>query len=143
MKKLSTDIIINAAPEIVWRVMTDFQRWPEWTASVSKLEVLDKGQQPGPGFAVRIFQPKLKPANWLITSWQQGHEFTWVARSLGLHISASHNLTPHKKGARVELVLEFTGIFSTLTVMLVGKLSSKYLAMEAAGLKSESEKIIS
>ncbi len=36
-------VIIDAPPEVVWRVMTDVERWPEWTLTAERIERLDEG----------------------------------------------------------------------------------------------------
>lgn len=38
MKELRTEIKINAAPEKVWRVLTDTQTYPNWNPFITKLE---------------------------------------------------------------------------------------------------------
>ena len=38
MKKLQTEITINASAEEVWSVLTDFEKFPQWNPFVVKLE---------------------------------------------------------------------------------------------------------
>ncbi len=38
MKEITTDIEINAAPSGVWRVLTDFERFPEWNPFITRAE---------------------------------------------------------------------------------------------------------
>jgi hypothetical protein len=38
MKSLQTEITINATPEKVWAILTDFQNFPQWNPFIVKLE---------------------------------------------------------------------------------------------------------
>ena len=61
MREFTTSIDIDAPPERVWQVMTDTDRWNEWTASVDSVKRL--GDAPfAVGSKVLIRQPKLPPA---------------------------------------------------------------------------------
>src|SRR5437868_3997018 len=73
---------IEAPPERVWTVMTDVERWPEWTQSVSKVELV----RPGPlatGVEARIAQPRLGTRTWRVTAVEAGRGFTWETTGPG------------------------------------------------------------
>lgn len=62
---------MDAPATLVWDVFTDVERWPAWTASVTRRVVLD-----GPGIAVgkrfQIKQPKLPTFVWKSLTWAPG-----------------------------------------------------------------------
>ena len=71
----SVTVDIPARTPLVWSVLTDVERWPEWTASISRVKRLS----PGPlqvGSRVRIHQPKFPPASWRVTELNPGATFT-------------------------------------------------------------------
>jgi hypothetical protein len=38
-----TSIEIAASPELIWSTLSDVERWPDWTRSVTEVERLDDG----------------------------------------------------------------------------------------------------
>ena len=90
---------ISAPPARVWAVMSDIGRWPEWTPTVTRVDLLD----PGPlavGQRARIRQPRLPVAVWRITALEPGRSFTWVTRSPGVEVTARHSVEPSAGGPR-------------------------------------------
>jgi hypothetical protein len=131
----SITVEIQAAPAVVWRVMTEVERWPEWTPSICRL----KRASPGPlqvGTRVRIHQPRLPPAWWSVTELIPGSDFAWVSRGPGLRVTARHGIMPIETGARVTLSIDYEGLLGGLLARWIGELNERYLAMEANGLKS-------
>ena len=47
VKCFSVVVDIPAAPGRVWAVMTDIEHWPEWTPTVTSIELLDPGPLKG------------------------------------------------------------------------------------------------
>jgi uncharacterized membrane protein len=130
--------VIAAPASTVWEVYSDVERWPEWTASVTSVELLD----PGPlrvGSRARIRQPRLPVAEWTVTEIDEGRSFTWVARGPGVRTTGTHRVEPDGAGARATAILEQGGPLGPVVGFLTRGLTKRYLAMEAAGLKARAE----
>ena len=102
---------IDAPAERVWAVLADVERWPEWTASVSRVELLTSAPL-GMGGRVRIDQPKLRPAVWTVTLWQPGQRFVWESTNPGVKVVAVgaemvvDHVQPDRQAVRVRGVHE-------------------------------------
>lgn len=138
MTTFNIAIDIQASPERVWAVMSDLERWPEWTSSISSVQRLDQGPV-AIGSRAKVRQPKLLPTEWEITEWSPGAGFTWVTRRPGVAVVARHTIEAIENGSRVTLTLQFQGFFGPLIARLTRSINDRYLAMEANGLKARSE----
>ena len=138
MTFFSITVDIRATPQRVWAVLSDVEGWPDWTASVRRVERLDAGPL-AVGSRARIRQPKLLPAVWRITRIEKGSAFTWVTRSPGLLVTAHHVVERAPDGSRVTLSIRFNGLLAPLVAWLTRRLNNRYLALEGAGLKRRSE----
>jgi ribosome-associated toxin RatA of RatAB toxin-antitoxin module len=140
MRNFFSSVNISASPAKVWQVLADVERWPEWTASVHRMERLD----PSPldiGSRVRIEQPKLPSAIWIVTDWQPEKMFSWVLRRPGTVAIGDHIIEPTAEGCRVTFNVRFEGPFAAVAGLFAGNLTDRYLAMESAGLKLRSEMV--
>ncbi len=135
--QFSITIDVEAPPEVVFAVLSDVERWPEWTPSVTRIERLDDGPL-AVGSRARVRQPKLLPAVWEVTELSEGQGFTWVTRSPGVLVAARHRVEPAPGGARATLSVEFSGILAALVARLTRGLNERYLALEAEGLRRKS-----
>ncbi|EAP98542.1 hypothetical protein JNB_00200 [Janibacter sp. HTCC2649] len=131
---------IAATPERVWEVMTDVERWPEWTDTVTSVTRLDEGPL-AVGSKARVEQPKLPPTEYTVTEVEPGRSFTWVAKGPGVLTMARHSVEAQSGGGtRALLSVEQTGLLGVVMGRLFFKgLTDRYLALEAAGLKARSE----
>ena len=57
----SIDVDIDAPPDRVWAVMSDIERWHEWTPSVKSISRREQGPI-RPGHRAWVRQPKFPPA---------------------------------------------------------------------------------
>ena len=132
-------IDVAAPPDRVWAAMSDVERWPEWTASVMRVERLDS-RPFGVGSQVRILQPRFPAVVWTVTALEPGRSFEWRAAtprllSVGVHrVDAAGDHT-----SRVTLSLTWSGPLAPVIRLLFGNLSRRYVEMEAQGLKRRCE----
>ncbi|MHA7648898.1 SRPBCC family protein [Mycobacterium sp. ML4] len=138
---IESGVEIDAPASLVWEVFSDVERWPEWTASVTRLVALD-----GPGLEVgkrfEIKQPKLPKLVWKVTAVQPGVSWTWLQSSPGGSTSALHSLTPIAGDrTRVRQELDQRGPIGALVGRLMLGTTRRYLEMEARGLKGRSEQL--
>jgi uncharacterized membrane protein len=129
---------IDAPPERVWQVMSDVEKWPEWTESVETVKRLDTGPF-RLGSRARIKQPKFLPAVWEVTEIESPRSFTWVTRSPGLVASGKHRVESTTRGSRATLSVAYAGLLGGIVARLLAGITDRYLMFEAAGLKQRSE----
>ena len=136
-----TSIEVDAPPDRVWDVLVDVERWPEWTDSVSSVRLLDAGPL-AVGSRVEISQPRIPTGTYMVTTLEPGSLFIWQQRQPGSTVSAHHECAPLPDGGtRVELRVVMSGAVGGVVGRLYRKLTARYLAMEAAGLKARAEDI--
>ena len=133
--EFSRTVEIPAPPTLVWSVMTDVERWPEWTPSVSRVKRLSAGPL-RVGSRARIHQPKLPPARWRVTELNPGAGFTWVSVAPGVRVVAGHYIEPCADGCRVTLSIRYEGLLGRWLARWTRDLNERYLALEANGLKT-------
>lgn len=134
----SVSIDIAAPPGRVWAVMSDVERWHEWTASITSVEKLE----PGPlavGLRARVLQPKLPPAVWTVSWVEPDAGFVWVSRAPGVHVTGRHLIATARRGSRVTLSVAYDGLFGVLIGRLAKSLTLRYIGLEAVGLQKRSE----
>ena len=136
--RFSISVDVDAPVERVFAVMSDTDRWHEWTPSVTSIKRLDTGPFVVGSRAV-IRQPKFPPALWQVTSIHPGRGFVWVSRAPGIRVLAHHFVEPRGEHARATLSLGFEGVLGPLFGRLTRTVNNRYLALEARGLKARSE----
>ncbi|GII77889.1 hypothetical protein Sru01_28710 [Sphaerisporangium rufum] len=131
--------VIEAGAERVWSVLSDIDRWPEWSESVTSARRLDGGPLTV-GSRAAVTQPKLRPATWTVTELEPGIRFDWVSKNPGVVTVGGHRLTPQGDGRTAAvLTIEHRGPLAPLVRLFIGRLTRRYMEMEVAGLKRRSE----
>ena len=137
-RQLKIQIDISAPTTRVWAVMIDVERWREWTASIENITLLDHAPL-SVGSKVRIRQPRFPPVVWRVTRLEPGRLFAWESRSPGVTVTGTHSVVAVGVGSRATLQLDYAGPFGSILASLTRKISERYVALEAAGLKQRSE----
>ena len=132
------EVDIAAAPEAVWAVIADVERWHEWTASVRRIRLLGARPLTVGSFAF-VQQPRLLPALWRVTAIEPGRRFVWETAVPGVHIAALHEVEPAAGGAHATLRVRYGGAIGRWLADRIREITCRYLEFEAAGLKLRSE----
>lgn len=129
---------IAAPPDVVWRVLADVERWPDWTPTMTTVKALD----PLPlrtGVRVQVQQPGLRPAVLVVKSIEEGRRFLWASKQAGLGFAADHVVTPTPEGSRVHLLAEFSGVLAPAVALIYGRKVRRFVTTEAESLKRRAE----
>jgi uncharacterized membrane protein len=138
MRTFSITIDIAAPAERVFQVMSDVERWHEWTRSVTSVKRIGDGPL-AIGSRAIIRQPKFPPALWKVSAIEPGRSFTWISTAPGLRVIGHHRVEQAPGGSRATLSLELQGVFGSIFGRLTKDITERYLAFEANGLKARSE----
>jgi hypothetical protein len=136
---IERSIDVAAPPETVWRVMTDVERWHEWTESITRVERLGSGPFGGRS-AARVEQPGFPRAVWRVTAFDEGTSFAWTSKSVGATTVGLHRVVPDGRGgSTVTLEVRSTGWLVPLARPFVEGKARRFVEMEAQGLKRRCE----
>jgi uncharacterized membrane protein len=136
--KVEVSVEILRPADTVWPVLADVERWPEWTASVTKVERLDSNPF-GLESRVIVRQPKLKALEWRVSDFRKGRLFSWEALSPGVSTIARHEIQPSPKGCIVTLTIDQKGWLAPIIKPFLIGITQRYMQMEAQGLKKRCE----
>ena len=135
-----TDVIDIASPiEVVWRVTTDVERWPEWTPTVTHVQLVNHAPLQL-GSVASIKQPLQPVSDWTVVEFQAERRFAWETRRRGLRFKGVHDVTSFAGGTRNLLAVEATGVLAILLWPALRAAVRKSLRDENAGLKRRCER---
>jgi uncharacterized membrane protein len=135
-----TSARIEAPADVVWETLSDVERMPSWTSSMTRVTIL--GPEPAivVGSRVEIEQPGLPKATWVVDSLTDGRGFSWSSSTPGVRTGAAHQIAPLSDAAcEVTLAVAQSGMLAGLTNLVLGTKSREFVDTELAGLKAESE----
>lgn len=80
-KEITTSIIINASPEEVWNVFTDFENFPEWNPFIHSLE---GDVNTGNRIKVKLVLPESKPMTFKpeVLEFEKNRKLVWLGHLL-------------------------------------------------------------
>ncbi|AEE52047.1 SRPBCC domain-containing protein [Haliscomenobacter hydrossis] len=142
MKQIETEILIEATPEKIWSILTDFTNHPKWNPFIKSIRGEKKiGEKltvsiESPGGNGMTFQP-------IVTSFKENVEFRWKGK-LGLRgiFDGEHYFQLiRQENNRTKLIHgeQFSGILVPLMGKALDKTKDGFELMNRS-LKIESEK---
>ncbi len=139
MVQFRETVTVDAAVADVARVLHAVERWPSWTASVSRVERHGSGPL-AVGETVTVKQPRLPAARWTVTAVDPSG-FSWRSSSFGVRSVGDHWAQEAADGrTTAALTLTMSGPLARLTATLYARLIRRYVRMEADGLRAEAER---
>jgi carbon monoxide dehydrogenase subunit G len=131
---------IAAPPDTVWRVLSDLERWPEWTRSARSVK-LESGDWLTAASRAELQLAGGRPSLWQVTSLDDGRSFVWENRQTGLRTIAGHFVEPAGAGSRVRLAVDMSGPLVLFLRPYLAYVTRRNVGWEAAGLKRRSEEL--
>lgn len=130
------EIEIEAPPEAVWDVLTDFEAWPAWNRDVKSMAI------DGDVSAGTVFRWKAGPST--ITSTIRRVErpqlIAWTGKTLGVRAIHFWHLAPRDGQALVRTEESYQGLLARVFSGRLRKTLETALADGLADLKSEVER---
>jgi uncharacterized membrane protein len=137
--RIDHSVEIEAAPEAVWPVVIDVERWPEWTPTMESVRRLDDGPFQL-GSSATIKQPQMPEAVWRVTAFTPGRQFTWETHLRGMRMAGSHELVASPAGCTSRLSLEVSGLVAWLLSPLVRRNAKRAMETENNGLRERCQR---
>jgi len=130
------EIEIAAPPEVVWEVLTGFERWPQWNLVVKSMSFdgpVEPGSQfrwkAGPGTIVSTLE-QVEPPRYV----------RWRGRTMSIKALHEWRLEPRDGGTSVETEETFSGLLARIFRGQLQKTLDKSLDEGLTQLKREAER---
>jgi len=116
MRLLETEIHINARPETVWSILTDFATYPQWNPFITHIR---GNAAAGETLEIHVSPPRGKATAFksVVLAATENKEFRWIGRFLvSALFEGEHSfiLTPHEGGCRLVQKEQFKGMLVPL-----------------------------
>ena len=130
------EIEVAAPPEVVWEVLTDFERWPQWNADVQSMSYK------GPLAPGSVFRWKAGPGTIVSTLEEVDppRSVRWRGRTMSIRAIHEWRLEPREGGTRVKTEESFSGLLARLMRGSLQKTLDRALEQGLAHLKREAER---
>lgn len=135
-----TSTRVEAPADIVWQVLSDVERMPSWTSSMTSVALVRPAARIAVGSRVEVLQPGLPQATWEVDGLVEGRGFSWSSTTPGVRTGAAHQVAPVSDATcEVTLVVAQSGMLAGLTNLVQGSRARELVDTELADLKAESE----
>jgi uncharacterized protein YndB with AHSA1/START domain len=131
-----SEVEINAAPEVVWDVLTTIERWPSWNPAV-KSATLDGVIEAGSKFRWKAGPGTIRST---IKDVERPWRIAWTGTSFGLKATHVHTFEPRDGKTLVRTEESFDGLVARLLRGRLQKTTDSALRDGLRHLKAEAER---
>lgn len=132
---------IAASQSLVWKVTEEIESWPVWSPTMTSIQRLDSNEVLTVGSIALVKQPGMPATKWTISALEHQQRFQWRTTSLGLTMTATHELYPTITGISSLLQLEVQGLIGIVLRPLLSIMLKRALWKENRGLKNYCESL--
>lgn len=132
----SEEIIINAKPEKVWKVLTDIEKWSSWNSNI-KDPKLKEAPSVGASFTWKTNGSKIKSK---IHTYDQNESLGWEGKTFGAKAIHNWYLEPTNNGTKVIVEESMEGWIIALMKKKMNSTLEKDITFWLKQLKFECEK---
>ena len=125
-----------ASADVVWAVMTDFQRWPEWNPQIREA-TLEGPLAPGTTFRWRSGPGTITS---VLLDVDEPSELGWRGKTFGIHAVHVWHIEPAGAGVRVSTEESWRGWPTRLMRRRMERTLNEAIAVGLAYLKTEVER---
>ena len=132
----SSEIEVAAAPEVVWAVLTEIERWPSWNPAVESVsfegrfvEGSEFRWKAGPGTITSTIRDVDAP-----------RRAAWTGRSFGIKATHVHTLEPRNGRTLVKTQESYAGLVASVFRRPLRRMLDRTLRSELEHLKAEAER---
>lgn len=133
---VNVEVLINAPPEVVWEVLTNFQDWPSWNPEVKKVRgdmTVAKGsvfKWVGGGAKIRSTIEEVDRPNHII----------WSGRVMSIKAVHVWRLTPRGSRTLVRTEESWNGLLAKMFKKMLQRQLEESTSSGLKSLKSEAER---
>jgi uncharacterized protein YndB with AHSA1/START domain len=131
----TTETVVDAPIETVWRVLSDFAAWPRWNPSVSSIR-LDGPVGVGTSFVWVADGSRIVSR---LEEVDEPRRLAWSGKILGIRAMHVWEFEPRPSGTFVHTEESFEGLLARLFPGTMRKMLEKALTQGLAALKTEAE----
>lgn len=137
--EIQHSIEITAPIQQVWELTADVGSWPDFTPTMTSVELLDDAPL-AVGSTARVKQPGQPAKVWTVTEHEPPNRFAWETRSLGTKMTATHTLEGDDQAMTNTLTITLAGPLASVLGRAIRRPTIKALTQENQGFKTAAER---
>lgn len=136
-----TSTRVEAPADVVWQVLSDVERMPTWTGSMTSVTILGAETAIAVGSRVELTRPGLPSAVWEVDGLTEGSGFSWSSSTPGVRSGVAHRIAPVSDVAcELTMAVAQSGMLAGLTNLALGSRARELADAELVDLKAEAER---